>query len=151
MLNNEALPDVFVHGVSVKTSTAVWMVTEPIMQLFGWLTAGYGFCVLPFLQELKDENCICWGNSGVGLIQIWYCMWILLLNYLKCVWIYLQCYSWVRNVYVYMSSDVALEWHVFSRIARNMFRHRELRVRQDWHHFLTITNLQYSVNHKISY
>lgn len=100
MLNNEALPDVFVHGVSVKMSTAVWMVTEPIMQLFGWLTAGYGFCVLPFLQELKDENCMCWGNSGVGLIQIWYCMWILLLNYLKCVWIYLQCYSWVRNVYV---------------------------------------------------
>ncbi len=100
MLNNEALPDVFVHGVLVKMSTAVWMVTEPIMQLFGWLTAGYGFCVLPFLQELKDENCMCWGNSGVGLIQIWYCMWILLLNYLKCVWIYLQCYSWVRNVYV---------------------------------------------------
>lgn len=96
MLNNEALPDVFVHGVSVKMATAVWMVTEPIMQLFGWLTAGYGFCVLPFSQELKDENWMCWVNSGFGLIQIWYCTWILLLNYFKCIWIY----SWVINVYV---------------------------------------------------
>lgn len=35
MLNDEVLLDVFIHGVSVKMATAVWMVTEPIMQLFG--------------------------------------------------------------------------------------------------------------------
>lgn len=29
--------------------------------------------------------------------------------------------------------DVVLEWHVFSRIARLMIRHRELRVSQEWH------------------
>lgn len=34
LLNGEVLLDVFILGVSVKMATAVWMVTEPIMQLF---------------------------------------------------------------------------------------------------------------------
>lgn len=56
MLNDEVLLDVFIPGLWLKMATAVWVVTEPIMQLFGWLTAGYGFCGPPFLQELKVEN-----------------------------------------------------------------------------------------------